>query len=251
MKSYLALLSIALPMLANGQTAGLVGERMGMSANGEAVKICTYVGPQQVQLLVAPYASCPPSLGGPPNYTGGYSSAINAQSQRAVQDAQTKLLESQTKAIEAQIRALEQANAKGQQGVSSNATIQQQGDWAEQWTRWLRQSLDMCDSILGEGRDVCKKAAKSVYADATACNAGDRNACSEKEKDLAEFQRWDPEKWAAWLKQSLDYCGTNERCQQVATRSYSNHLECRRGNHDACGQSARDIADWSAEKRAP
>jgi hypothetical protein len=175
---------------------------------------------------------------------------MNAQSQRAVQDAQTKLLESQTKAIEAQTRALEQANAKSQQGVAPHATTQQ-ADWAEQGTRWLRQSLDMCDSVVGEGRDVCKKAAKSAYADANACNAGDRTACAEKERDLAELQRWDSEKWALWLKDGLDYCGTNARCRQVVTRSYNNNLLCRQGNRDACGQASRDVADWAAEKRAP
>ena len=64
----------------------------------------------------------------------------------------------------------------------------------------------------------------------------------------AEAQKANPgdDQWETWLKQSLDFCGTKERCKAIAYRSFANHLQCAKGNRSACDQYAQDVSDWKA-----
>jgi hypothetical protein len=255
-KRYLAMVVIALPTLAFAQISYLIGQRIGTSANGQAVKICSYAGREKAQLEIEPFASCPPSVGGSSvggsvDYTGGYSAGMNAQSQRALQNAQTKLLETQTRAAEAQTRALQQANMDDRPRAAPSAMAPQQREWADQWKRLLQQSLDSCGSGSAENSNACQRAATRAYGNAIACNSGDRDGCSARDKALAASEWLSPERWANWLKESLEFCGDNERCKRVATRSYADNIDCAQGNRLACDQIARDVTDWDAEKRVP
>lgn len=54
--------------------------------------------------------------------------------------------------------------------------------------------------------------------------------------------------WSRWLTNSLDFCGANERCKEVARRAFANNAACTAGNRPACDERARDIADWNAQR---
>jgi hypothetical protein len=106
----------------------------------------------------------------------------------------------------------------------------------------------MCASNRVENHDECQRDAKSAYADATACNDGDRKACGDRDKDLIAFGRWDSDQWAIWLKQSLEFCSTNERCKEAANRSFANNLRCTQGDRLGCDARTRDVADWEQHR---
>lgn len=67
-------------------------------------------------------------------------------------------------------------------------------------------------------------------------------------------QRELADQWARWLKQSLDFCGADERCKEIANRTFANHLRCDTGDRLACDERARDLADierYNAQRRKP
>ncbi len=71
--------------------------------------------------------------------------------------------------------------------------------------------------------------------------AGVPSPSSPEQRELAD-------QWARWLKESLDYCGANERCKNVVNRSFANNFQCAQGDHLACDERARDVADWSSQR---
>jgi len=200
MKKYLAILTIALSTTVYAATAYLIGQRDGTSPTGAPVKICTYGGPQNAELLVEPFAVCPPSIGEPDNHTGGYTAAVNAQSQRALQDAQTKLIQAETKALEAQ-RAQKAAQpkvlvprteARRQETTSTARTdaatwpsTPEQQAYLDQWSTWLKRCLDFC--AIDE---KCSKLCTNSFAHSMRCAMGDSLACDDRDRDSADLEAY-------------------------------------------------------------
>jgi hypothetical protein len=62
---------------------------------------------------------------------------------------------------------------------------------AESLTRkaWYEQSLSICASS-----DECRRMVKKTYDDSVACSAGDRSACSAREGNLAEIERYNAQR---------------------------------------------------------
>lgn len=68
-------------------------------------------------------------------------------------------------------------------------------------------------------------------------SAGAPSPSNPEQRELAD-------QWTRWLKQSLDWCGADERCQELANRTFANNLRCTEGDRLACDNTRRDVAEW-------
>jgi hypothetical protein len=178
MKHCLALFTIVISTTANAAGVYLIGQRSGISATGQPVKICIYGEPQEAELQIQPFAACPPSIEVLNAYTSGNAGAIDAQSQRTIPDAQTK--------------ALQQSNPQIFQSAAPPlpSTSEQRAQWADEWGLWLRQNLDLCFDNQVVKQDQCRRIASKTYKDAIACNDGYHELCRDRDNDLIELGRW-------------------------------------------------------------
>jgi hypothetical protein len=211
-KNCLALFTIAIATTAYAAGDYLIGQHNGTSATGEPVKICIYGEPGKAELQIQPFAACPPSIEVLNAYTGGYTGAINAQSQRAVQDAQTK--------------ALQLANPQTSEPAvaTSTSSPEQRALWTDEWGLWLRQSLDLCSDNRIEMRDQCRTVANKTYKDAIACNDGYREFCGDRDNDLTEFGRW--QRPDSTLQASQPAAGSTSIAQVSALQSQLRLQRC-------------------------
>jgi hypothetical protein len=230
-KNCLALFTIAISTTALAAGVDFIGQRNGTSAAGEPVKICLYGEPLEAELQIRPFAACPPSIQVLNLYTGGYAGAMNAPSQRAVQDAAANTL------------PLVNPQTSASAGAPPPWSPEPRGLWAAEWQLWLRQSLDLCSDHGVEMKDQCRRIADKAYKDAIACNDGQRESCGDRDNDLTEFGRWERPHAAA--KASLSSPGSPSLSQVSALQSQLSMERCLHQATDRtiarCGENNCDM----------
>lgn len=121
-----------------------------------------------IAVVLAAFAA--PVLG---QYSGGYTGAMNDQARRDLMDAQRRALDAYSH----------------QPSVAAEPSTPEQRGSADQWKRWLKQSLDSCGA-----NERCKEIANRTFANNLRCAKGDGRACDERYLDLEDIEQYNAQR---------------------------------------------------------